>query len=1334
MAQSKAGLHNPETRLTTVRKWKERVGARLTLLFLFALMPFASGVSIVPGNFEAVLPMEKFGESGSENDVLVRINLITSGSASSKSCSGMLIQGSRSQPFSGVFQKSVADGGGVVWRFEIPTASGSQLLPASPVMLEYFPGFTPESERLEVFFSNTPTARISALKAWTQSASENASGAHVFAFSSTSARNSVSNLSAAASALKVSGGTLGRINGEILDYEKRLIAHSGSLFTLGLQKDPLRGNLVLLTGGTVGPYLAYKDYFLQTGTVSASVAAAQSRRDQIKTEAMALLLPALSGFSVGTVKLDFSDFPKGSEEAAWNLVSGFTGYVRGLEVSAGSLQSAVWGEKMGVLRGELEFFARPLPSDESDLEEWGNRMSEFWSRAGIGELDSMAPEGVTLDYNYYWNLWIAVKPAMDAILSADEQYLARVRELDSYDPEKWFPANGNPAWNNGGWRSHLESVAKARADLLAKEKEIELAQGVERSLRLGLDWAKGQRAAAEQSLSRLEGNPSLLDFRGYGWSHVLVMGTSTAKVARAVLVGRAPDGQAWTFSGNLRVSGGTAVSATLNARAMSGTAPRQRLVSGVLRSSIARVSDASGPVLPGLECLSWSWNGLEALPKHVSNLARFVPVPGKNFMNQTSSTPVILEVGERDVFPLVWGGFGASVTVTNTVASPLTAARTGSALSIVLPSAAGLLRETPSPVLPSFSGKFVAASGGAIRSFSGVLGMNESDEAQGLGCLTISSATNSAVAVRSVPVTLKKKSVQPGERSPELVSVGTFRAWRGVASSRVRVQLDAPAVPHLTVAKLIQNGRDLAVAEADADGAVFFDLSKITVAGSLTLSVQRTYASGNRPEVSQRTASLTLLNTASRNFQTLLGYSSIGGSLLSVQEPGSAGSLAYAPSPDGNPFRGRVSVTSAAAGAFSGNLEWVDLLPVTDERGGAAPLVDPVPGEYPASGPYKMFVPVLRTQPFTGRFAPVAGDVPDRLSATLSLPSGVQGRTHRVDLSLEAVSLQNSILATGSLAGQLMEGVPLLRVQLGLVGQEVSGGTVASVEGMAFPAVSSISAARNSYRTFSEQFASRTLADQVTWNYSGASTVGYVWKSPLGSVTGTAQLRMDGVIPMLLFPTVIPNNAGTLSVPSASIGGPSMTTRLTRILSGFAEVQLQKRTGAGYQIVPRSLLFVSGAVLEANTASKSGYRWNSGWGAGIPVGGFGGKPGGLLLSAAWLPAVPYANLGQPAVEAGASYELRADFGGEDLFDGPVPVVFTAAGLPEGGLDSVLKILKVYPRTGNFTVSMRPAGLSADIAAPGYSIVDSQGNFSAPGSVVARGVSSDGRLVWTLSRQ
>jgi len=365
-------------------------------------------------------------------------------------------------------------------------------------------------------------------------------------------------------------------------------------------------------------------------------------------------------------------------------------------------------------------------------------------------------------------------------------------------------------------------------------------------------------------------------------------------------------------------------------------------------------------------------------------------------------------------------GFGAVLTKTNTIAN-LLLARKGSDLKIVTSGTPRLLRQIR------------LQSHRIGRRVFGCFCKNREGVTEGYGSLLIDSAN-------SIPVTLKTSTLSGGTNTPpELRPLGDAISWKGLASTALKIELDAPTTLNLTTVRLLdKNKKVIASAEADVNGLAVLSLAN-AITGDYTVEVVRNYVDTALDPVKSDPFVITQRSAPAGSFQTNLSYGPFASNPKSAASPldyeydftGSPENKRSA-TPDGNPYRARLTITTTAPGSFSGKVELVDLKTVYNENESdldptqpnetlfpattATPTEDDPSATTPTSEDISTKVPVVLSIPIKGTLIADATDYQDGLIATVSLPTTKDGPVHSLRFIIYASDIGGTVDGTEQVA------------------------------------------------------------------------------------------------------------------------------------------------------------------------------------------------------------------------------------------------------------------------------------------------------------------------------
>lgn len=789
----------------------------------------------------------------------------------------------------------------------------------------------------------------------------------------------------------------------------------------------------------------------------------------------------------------------------------------------------------------------------------------------------------------------------------------------------------------------------------------------------------------QEEKARLEASLPLLKYRGYGNALLAVSGNATAtKPATAPIAvafaGTSPDGQAWTYSGKLRQATG-GLDAKVFLETLSGKLPLRGDIAAQITSSEDPSTDSVSFPASGESALEWS-----SLPCTGDVYSAPVSAGGKNLFGKSEATDVVVSFNPQsgeDSQKIT--GFGAEIGVTNAV-SKLRVAKKGSTLALDVKTS-------------SFSGNFPFGSTTPVP-FKGFLASTEDENGPstiGYGCLISGKA--------SYPVELYP-SPPSGDSitDPQAPNVGTQTSWAGLKTGAMKFTLeDEPTELHITKVRLLDaNGKALAVTEADENGS--FSFSTIALkAGNYILAVAREFISGTSEEVQSDQFELIQKQIPAATFQTLVKINpgaESGGTLKEL----------IPLAPDGNPIRGRVTVTLTAAGAYSGKLELVRLSDVVDQTNEPAPTNSISPSFYPQPLESAPKLPVLATYTLKGDLTS------DPNSSGLATPYTVLDTKSPFGFRMTMPDFET-------------EETP--KLEFSFFSESTDPETLDEVPAAAFSAVAlksvdatTFTAAKGIYKTAAEGYASSRLGNLYSFDYSkGGSTVSYA----INKITGSATIDMDGWF-------------GVFVPPQKTAPGKIKTTQnkdstLVSVLYGGMEASLNFDDGSSvYSINGQSPYLLTGCMLET---SKSGGIYNTNWNLdAYNTSTLGDVLGARAYAETLIPAYRSKDLAEVFLSAGSSYTLQIQARDGSPFGDSLSPTFKVTLDPKTKLPASGTLIGT-PSNSTYKLtklgSTNSAGTLSGALLIGKTALTLSGVYVWGDSTVARGVSSDGKYVWTLSK-
>jgi hypothetical protein len=877
-----------------------------------------------------------------------------------------------------------------------------------------------------------------------------------------------------------------------------------------------------------------------------------------------------------------------------------------------------------------------------------------------------------------------------------------------------------------------------------------------------------QQAANERAVKSLQFNvDTLRNWQGYGWATVR-FGTLSARDSRLVaeISGVSPAGVSWQATPLVRVDSqgqagwlglnllsGTA--ATSAGSATGGSGAGVPFLSGLLPVRVTGLSSgtSSGGSLsvslgtPGSQA-ALEWNGIPCTVE--GPLPIRVGSGSSNLLGQAGPVQVVLgleDPGQKTAMV----GFGATVGVAAPgseldVTPSLRIHPAGSELRVVMGSLAGS-GTASSARAGRFSGKYPATLGSStspgLGTFQGVL-MPSGETSAPLGFGFIQTGPASTLVV---------KLAQPEASAEELDPVAPVISapvigWKGISGSVLTLNVGTSAAVSRTTVQLLRAGTVLAggTLTADSSGRVQLPLSNLSSGSDYQIRVRRAFLSRDTQPV--ESGSFTVVQrSAAGTFQSLLQY----------EQPFQAGSG----SPNGNPYRARLTITSTDTGTLSGKLEWVDLKPVRDEDGQPAPswVSDPTifPTEVeggsgglsfqtrlPAVISYTLAAGTAKWEP--SKTSGVTGQVFEEEGLSMNIPVLTSSRVntgHQLKLYLRQDSLGTPVDPNRS------PGSPIPRMEMAMVlsGTSMLGGGSMLV-GSSVPAVSGtvISRGVGSYATAGSGLGWLKLRDTYSWTVS-SSRVTYVWRRGTTSKSGSTTLGLDGSIPFFLL-------MDRIELPK--LGTSTLTTTAVGMMEARLELQrpVVNPLQPVYEIVADSPTYVTGTTLDSLGNYKKAWFPLPSTYLGVTPGGFGWAEWMLTRT------LPKVQESSGRVEVGRDYELRLENTrtGEIATatvrgSGTLPGVGSTLSFPSsvsltptvGGSGSnlslpssssalgalVLTRLSVTNATGQFSGSVRAPWSASSGTLTGNYVRDDR---DAGSNLVARGVSADTTVVWSLYRK
>ena len=920
---------------------------------------------------------------------------------------------------------------------------------------------------------------------------------------------------------------------------------------------------------------------------------------------------------------------------------------------------------------------------------WNARIDEYLSELNV-DLDPLFPENYTVASARA--LFVKVGPSIQKMLEAAASYQTKKSALDRLAPE--IHAETNPSFD-------LTAGADLQQELDFAKGELDLATNELASAQSEVDSINAQIAGLLAEKAALNAALNLLAFKGYGVASLAVSASATIPYS-ATINGIAPDGQKWTSSVKLRADDTGTPSEVL----FSTLAGKTNAVEGALRLDL--LGDGTGSEETELSWCSLSCSAVGPAPSVVASKTKNV-----FGLSGTSGTTTVTAIfGENEESGAVTAGFGAQITAANAVKKYLVPKK-GTELKIAT---------TPSV---SFSGKFTY-SGATPLAFSGVFlntDPNMPEAVEGYGFLLQNAKT-------SVPVKITVPEDLSGDMPvPEVPEIQQQIAWKGLASNFLTIQLDVPSALNVTTVTLMKGTKAVVSAEANSSGMVALNLLAAVSGSDYTIKVTREYIGGLLEPVPSPQFQIVQKSPPVGSFQCLLSYESLRAVVEEGEEHPLNRSYDFSESPDGNPYRARLSVTTTATGAWTGKLEFINLKQVNDENGDTAPGWSSG-DEYVVQGEFQTLMPVLVTYSLKGSLAPSSA-TPGELGATIPIPATAGMPAHSLTLSIADTELSGVFEKPTVLTARTPTLNAVLTVNSGGENQLTVGGSCLMV-------TKGVAGAKGKYTTagISSGTTRDGVGDIYTFDYSaGAATLTYTFKAGATSLTGSASVGRDGRFAVLMAPKLLATDSLTYTGIDESGNDKSFTSTIKSTAYGFLSAGLANlqpeapKPAFGVQGV--SLFYLTGAALEASPSAASGFRYNTGW-ANVDPSDSGSMPGGLGLSRAILTGVRPLDLSaddrvKPAVE----YRLGVSH--QDGFQKDYTVKFSTAGgltVTDPADQTELPLLSVVSLTGLFSGNMKPEGFTTALPVTGTYLRD---DYDPTSGIMARGASSNGELTWTLSR-
>lgn len=865
------------------------------------------------------------------------------------------------------------------------------------------------------------------------------------------------------------------------------------------------------------------------------------------------------------------------------------------------------------------------------------------------------------------------------------------------------------------------------------------------------DWAYGAAEADRKSIRVTQSNKLLVKYQGYGWAALSFTAwdpSQTSGGAIAKVSGVSPDGTPWVSAAALCAEDtvGTRASLALNTAIPlgSGSASLVGVYPVVLKAGTTNVAGKSLVNLSFSEGLSSAVLRMNRMKCRTEGPIPVVASSGTANILGRTSTPTSLTVVFSD--PVAGSGitgFGAQLKLAaagvNAVEKLLVLPQ-GSDLKVT-----GGSLSSGSAAFGKFSGSFIYPGTSAAADFQGIFVPSESGSVKGFGSIKVNSGSSVvAMITEAVP--------SPDEKAPSAPTVPqSVISWGGLKTSLLKINVGTSPAPNKTTVKLIRgsgaNEVEVATALADANGEVSLATMGATSGSDYRIRVSREFVSGTF-SVTSDTFAITQREIPAGVFQSLLRYQDVAKDGLGAGsgELGVTYNLG-ACSPNGNPYRARVRLTTTVTGAVTGNLELVDLNLVLDEVGNAAPSwvaesdVFPVNGgSAAATRTFLTRLPALVSYTLTGgTWTPSTYDTPNNQQRgepglAMSIPILLSTKVdtgHRLNLFLRSDNLDNPV-ELGKVSG---DQAPLMEISLVLSGSAKAGGA-ASLFGNSTPAAMVLTKAAGTYTTGGTGLGWKNLRSVYTWQVGTTQTVSYTWKRGTAKGSGSAYVGSDGKIPFFcLVPSM---ETGTLVYPTgakkASGAEVTASSKITMTGVGIMDALLSRRSEDPpiYALGGESLAFFTGASLESGRFKKA---WNL---AATSQSYTGPKPGGFGWSEWMLTNVPYKLMPQTSkIVAGQEYDLRIEntrTGESSVYTVKFALTGTTATVtsvtPSAGT-SVVKRLTLATTTGVFSGSFVAPWTTTTGTASGNYVRD---DSSSEPNLCVRGVTTDPTVVWSLYKK
>ena len=988
------------------------------------------------------------------------------------------------------------------------------------------------------------------------------------------------------------------------------------------------------------------------------------------------------------------------------------------------IKDLVAGTKIG--------YRTTVVDDSLGLSEWHMALTELESELSFSQnISGLFPETFTVADSKA--LFSKIAPHLLSLLEASRLSVLANAALSRQSPELY--QEFNPAFDPSPAQIAEEALASANQAMAEAQMVL-----------TGIAYTTGNLKALISNLDTIRSATiqkyGLINFKGYGTASITVTGSPAG--ITAAFTGLSPSGQKWTYSGQLRCFGsgynedgsGESVptdgnSGFVSLSALAGKNPISGDLAMPVYNGASDVALLTGVEIPALGLrvdTRINWNGAQAgwglsgTAEGIDSselLSSYAPValkdqnlfggpllPGTNTLDKTKFTNVVLDVGTPAEFqPGLTGGnesFGAQISVNNFV-TKLLVARKGTEFKLLTAPA-------------SFSGKYpatmftyegtppralVTGVQNGSAAFSGILLKTEE------GVVGYGAVQKSTIA--STPVLLKVSDAVPGGvQPPSLPEIKSSVVWKGVPSSILGLTLEPPSEASLTTVTLLKGGSVITSAEADPTGWVRLNAPVAVTGSDYTLKVVRETLSGVSAPVFSNLFTITQKTLQADSFQCLLK----AGASQSGEESEDLGLSS-------REVHGRLAVTTTAAGAWSGKLELVEYTSALNEFGQAeSGPPSRAEGFWPGwdqEGGY-IGVPKLFTYALKGSlegFSELASESAQEPSLRILVPVqfGDKSRIYRclnfdVAFFLNGTRLNANVYASGD------------------------GGATLAGEGS--PATKGIAVAKGKYYSADGGPNWEKLRDQYTWDYAGGSTVIYGWKSGTTTLAGSANVGLDGEIPIMFAPAAILTGKLPYTYQDSSGAEKTATSTLVTTAVGFMTARLDwsippESSVATPLIEGVTSLYFTGATLEADPKVKGGFRYNSAWGdtSNLPGPLY---PGRFEAASAMFSTLRAGHPSVTSVKEGVQYGLSILHANGTLGDHTVQ--FTKTGLLllsnlDNPAKAVLKAFMGVATTGLFSGSFQIPGVVKPLAVTGSYVDD------PVGGILARGTSSDGMLVWSL---